>query len=88
MLSPYLGKALLFNVTIFVTYLHETSLMSQFVQVEFNIPFCRIQSVLQTSENQKSILFFHPKLRNFENSEKIKSKSSNNEKMALKKRTI
>ena len=56
-----------------VTYLHETSLMSQFLHVEFNIPLCRVQSVLHISENQKSILLFYPKLWNFENSENIKS---------------
>ena len=46
-----------------MTYLHQTS----------DIPLCRAQSVLQICENQKSILFFYPKLWNFENSENIKS---------------
>ena len=43
------------------------------LHVEFNIPLCREQSLLQISENQKSILFFCAKLWNFENSENIKS---------------
>ena len=51
----------------------KTSLMSRFLHVEFNIPLCRVQSVLQIGENQKSILFFYPKLCNFENNKNIKS---------------
>ena len=61
------------NCDINVTHLHETSLMSRYLHVEFNIPICRVQSVLQIGENQKSILFFYLKLWNFENSENIKS---------------
>ena len=41
--------------------------------VEFNIPSCRAQSSLHIGENQKSILFFYPKLWNLENSENFKS---------------
>ena len=40
---------------IHVTYLYKTSLMSRFSHVEFNKPLCGAQSVLQISENQKSI---------------------------------
>ena len=40
-----------------------------------NVPICRVQSVLQIGENQKSISFFYQKLWNFENSENIKSES-------------
>ena len=61
------------KIVIYVTHLHETSLMSRFVHVEFNIALCRVQFVLQIGENQKSILFFYPKLWNFENSRNIKS---------------
>ena len=60
-------------VSIFVTHLHKTSLMSQFSLVQFNIPLCREQSVLQIGENQRSVLFFCLKLWNFENSGNIKS---------------
>ena len=35
--------------------------------------FVRAQSVLQIGENQKSVLFFYPKLWNFEYSKNIKS---------------
>ena len=56
--------------TSFVTYLHETNLMSRFLHVEFNLPHFTAQYVLQIGENQKSILDFYPKLWNFENSEK------------------
>ena len=56
-----------------VTHLHKTSHKSRFLHVEFKNPFCRAQSVLQFGENQKSILFFYPKLWNFENRENIKS---------------
>ena len=57
----------------YVTHLHKTSLKSPFLHVEFNIPLGRVQSLLQIGENQKSILFFYPKLWNFENGENIKS---------------
>ena len=67
-----------------MTYLHETSLMSQFLHVEFNTPLGRVQSVLQIGENQKSILFFFPKLWNFENSETSNLKAHNDEKMEVK----
>ena len=60
---------LLLMFLIIVTHLHKTSLKSRFLHVEFKNPFCRAQSVLQFGENQKSILFFYPKLWNFENSE-------------------
>ena len=56
-----------------VTHLHETSLKSGFIHVEFVTSLCRSQSVLQIAENQKSILFFYLKLWNFEHSENIKS---------------
>ena len=59
--------------SISVTYLHKTSLMSPFLHVELKKTLCRVQSVLQIGENQKSILLFYPKLWNFENSENIKS---------------
>ena len=57
---------------VYVTYLHKTSLMSQFLHVQFNIPLCRAQSVLQSGKKQKSVLYLYPKLWNFENSENIK----------------
>ena len=57
----------------YVTHLHKTSLKSRFLHVELKIPFCRVQSVLQFGENQKSILFFYLKLLNFENSKNIQS---------------
>ena len=57
----------------FVTHLHETSLMSQFLHVEFNISRFRAHPLLQIGENQKSKLFFFLKLWNFEYSENIKS---------------
>ena len=50
------------NVYYIIIILHETSLMSQFLHVEFYTPLCRVQAVLQIGENQKSILFFYPKL--------------------------
>ena len=40
--------------------------------------------MLQSGENQKSILFFYLKLWNFENSENINLEAHNNEKMAVK----
>ena len=40
--------------------------------VELNIPICRVQSVLQIGENQKSVLFFYPKLWSFENNKNLK----------------
>ena len=43
------------------------------LHVEFYKPLCRAQPVQQIGENQKSILFFYPKLWNFKNGEKIKS---------------
>ena len=43
------------------------------LHVKFNIALCRVQSLLQIGENQKSVLFFYPKLWNFENGENIKS---------------
>ena len=57
------------NMT-YVSHLHKTSLMLRFLNVEFNIPLCRVQSVLQIGENEKSILFLHSMLCNFENSKK------------------
>ena len=42
---------------LYVTHLHETSLMSRFWHVLFNIPIWGAQSVLQIGENQKSIFF-------------------------------
>ena len=68
-----------------MTHLHETSLMWQFLHVEFNIPICREQSVLQIDEYYFSLQSYEilktAKMSNL--------KSHNNEKMAVKeKRTI
>ena len=71
---------------IYVIHLHKTSLKSRFLHVEFKIPFCRAQSVLQFGENQKFILFFYLKLWNFENSKTSNLKAHNNEKMAVKEK--
>ena len=43
---------------IYVTFLHETSLLSRFLHVECNIPFCRVQSVLQIGEKIRSQYYF------------------------------
>ena len=56
-----------------MTHLHKSSLMSQFLHVEFNGLLCTLQSALQIDENEKSILFFYLKLWNFQNGENIKS---------------
>ena len=69
-----------------MTHLHKTSLMLQFSHVEFNIPLCRVQSVLQIGENQKSVLFFYPKLWNFETVKTSNLKAHDNEKMAGKEK--
>ena len=49
-----------------LTYLHETSLMSRFLDMEliYHLVLCRAQTVLQIGENQKSIFSFFPKLWN------------------------
>ena len=67
-----LGKLNWLHLT-YVTYLHKTSLKSRFLLVEFNLPHCTEQSVLQIGENQKSVLFLYLRLWNFENTKKIKS---------------
>ena len=54
--------------------------MSRFLHVEFDILLCRVQSMLQIGENQKSILFFCP---NYGILKKVKT-SHENEKMAVK----
>ena len=60
--------------------------MSRFLHVVFNKALCRVESVLQIGENQKSILFFYPKLWNFENSETSNLEAHNNEKMAVQEK--
>ena len=70
----------------FVTHLHKTSLKSKILHVQFKHPFCRAQSLLQFGENQKSILFFYPKLWNFENSKTSNLKVHTKEKMTVKEK--
>ena len=51
-----------------------------------NISLYRVQSVLQIGENQKSILFFYPKLWNFKTVKILNPKEHNSEKMPIKEK--
>ena len=66
--------------------MHETSIMPQFLHVDFNISLCRAQSVLETGENKKSILFFIQSYRLFKKEKTSNLKAHNNEKIAVKEK--
>ena len=72
-----------------MTYLHNTSLMSRFLHVEFNISICRAQPVLHIGQNQKSKLIFLSKVNCYGILKTVKIanlKAHYNEKMAVKEK--
>ena len=62
-------------ILLYVTCLHKTSLMSQFLHVEFNVPFCTVQSALC---NVSYVILKTAKTSNL--------KAHNNEKMDFKEK--
>ena len=69
-----------------MTHLHETSLMSRFLVVEFNIPFYRVQFVLQIGETSGQYYFSIRSNGILKTVERSNLKAHINEKMAVKEK--
>ena len=69
-----------------MTHLHKTSLMSRFLHVEFNIPLCRVQSVLQLVKTRSQYYFSIQSYGILKTAKTSNLKAHNDEKMAVKEK--